>query len=123
MTPENESDSSEETKSPEFCYAFNYYLPSQSQYIHTEGKGGASMSKKYALDFVCSPGESVIDAQLLSPNLAIILALTDRMRLFFISRTILDMVSSEPSDRLFSNDRLLFSRKFNSKQDAVLLSE
>lgn len=47
----SESDSSEEI--PEFAYSFNYYLPSQSQFIFTEGKGGASMSKKYDLDFAC----------------------------------------------------------------------
>ena len=50
------------------------------------------MSKRYALDFVCNQGEHITDAHTLSPDLDIIVVLTDKMRLVLVSRFILDKV-------------------------------
>jgi hypothetical protein len=48
------------------------------------------MSKRYSLDFVCIQGEHITDAHMLSPDLDIIVVLTDKMRLVLVSRLILD---------------------------------
>lgn len=57
--------------------------------------------------------------------MGIILAQTDRMRLLFISKTVLDSMQADRQiqDRLVNNDKLLFNRSFKSKAEALLLAE
>lgn len=118
------SESDEETKRPDTGYSFSYFVPSKSQYIFTKGKGGASMSKKYSLDFVCRDNECIVDAMILHPSVEIIVALTDRSRLHFISKATLDYLEKPTThcDALFNNQSLLFSKPAPSLKDAVLFS-
>lgn len=93
MGIESDSDSAEEYKAKAYRYTFSYYLPARGQYIYVEGKEGASMSKRYNLDFLCAPGEHITDAHTLAADLDVIVVLTDKMRLILVSRLIFDRVA------------------------------